>query len=215
IALGKSLAEMGVPSGLLPPPDFVAVKVPVFSFAKLRRIETMLGPEMKSTGEVLGIDRTYAGALWRGLIGAGIALPPPAGRILLSIADAEKDTGLGIARTFCDMDFQLFATPGTWQHLHAHGLSGQRVNKIAEGSPHVLDLISGGGVDLVINNVAATASAQSDGYRIRHAALEAGVACLTSLDTVQALLLAIEARPSTQLEVMSLQEYVRPRLAIA
>ena len=215
IALGKTLSEMGVQTGLLGPPDFVAVKVPVFSFAKLRRIETMLGPEMKSTGEVLGIDRTYAGALLRGLLGAGIALPPPAGRILLSVADEEKEAGLQIARAFCDMDFHVFATPGTWAYLRDHQIAAQRVNKIAEGSPHVLDLISEGGVDMVINNVAATASAQTDGYRIRHAALEAGVACLTSLDTAKALLLALEVRREHGLEVRSLQEYVRPRLAMA
>ena len=164
---------------------------------------------------MLGIDRTYAGALLRGLLAAGTALPPPAGRILLSIADSEKETGLEIARAFCDLDYHLFATPGTWRYLRDHGIAAERVNKIAEGSPHVLDLIGDGGVDLVINNVAATASAQSDGYRIRHAALEAGVACLTSLDTVKALLIALRAQGDGTLEVLSLQEYVRPRLAIA
>ncbi len=111
------------------------------------------------------------------------------------------------------MDFALFATPGTWEYLQNHGVTSQRVNKIAEGSPHVVDLISDAGVDLVINNVAPNSSAQSDGVRIRHAALESAVACLTSLDTVRALLLALEARVDTPIEVRSLQEYVRPRLA--
>ncbi|MGI8736501.1 MAG: carbamoyl-phosphate synthase large subunit [Candidatus Eremiobacter antarcticus] len=215
IALGKKLADAGVEPGLLPPPDFVAVKVPVFSFSKLRRVETMLGPEMKSTGEVLGIDRTYAGALLRGLVGAGVAMPPPAGRILLSVADAEKEAGDAIARSFAEMDYQLFATPGTWERLRGIGIAATRVKKIAEGFPHVVDLIADGGVDLVINNIAATPTAASDGYRIRHAALEAGVACITSLDTVSALLLALQARADDTLEVRSLQEYVRPRLAVA
>ncbi|HEV2878658.1 MAG TPA: carbamoyl-phosphate synthase large subunit, partial [Candidatus Eremiobacteraceae bacterium] len=213
VALGKKLTDIGIPTGLLPEPDFVAVKAPVFSFSKLRRIETMLGPEMKSTGEVLGIDTTYAGALLRGLVASGLALPPPGGRILLSIADEEKGAALPIARAFAEMDYTLFATPGTWQYLRDHDISSNRVNKIAEGSPHVVDLIAEGGVDLVINNVAANSVAQSDGYRIRHAALEGGVACLTSLDTVRALVLALEARVERPIEVRSLQEYVRQRSA--
>jgi carbamoyl-phosphate synthase large subunit len=209
VALGKKLTDIGIPTGLLPPPNFVAVKAPVFSFSKLRRIETMLGPEMKSTGEVLGIDQTYAGALLRGLVGSGLALPPPGGRILLSIADEEKEAALPIARTFAEMDFDLFATPGTWQYLRDHNVTAHRVNKIAEGSPHVVDLIADGGVDFVINNVAPNSVAQSDGVRIRRAALEGGVACLTSLDTVRALVLALEARVDRPIEVRSLQEYVQ------
>src|SRR6202011_3911535 len=203
VALGKKLTDIGIPTGLLPPPNFVAVKAPVFSFSKLRRIETMLGPEMKSTGEVLGIDQTYAGALLRGLVGSGLALPPPGGRILLSIADEEKEAALPIARAFAEMDFELFATPGTWQYLRDHNIAAHRVNKIAEGSPHVVDLIADGGVDFVINNVAPNSVAQSDGVRIRRAALEGGVACLTSLDTVRALVLALEARVDRPIEVRS------------
>ena len=214
IALSHTLRELGYETGLLAPPDFVAVKAPVFSFSKLRRIETMLGPEMKSTGEVLGVDRTYAGALLRALVGSGLALPPPGGRILLSVADEEKDAALPIASTLKDMGFALFATPGTWRHLGDRGIPATRVNKIAEGSPHVVDLIAEGGVDLVMNNVAASASAFSDGYRIRHAALESGVACLTSLDTMRALLLALAAREDARVDVRPLQEYVRPRLAM-
>jgi carbamoyl-phosphate synthase large subunit len=212
IALGRTLAEMGIETGLLGPPDFVAVKVPVFSFSKLRRVETMLGPEMKSTGEVLGIARSYAEALLRGLLGSGAVVPPPGGRILLSIADEEKDACLPVARDLADMAFKLFATPGTWQYLKERGIATTRVNKISEGSPHVLELISSGGVDLVINNVAATSLAQSDGYRIRHAALESGVAALTSLDTVRALILALGAASHAPITVCPLQEYARRAL---
>ena len=214
VALGKKLTDIGIPTGLLPPPDFVAVKAPVFSFSKLRRIETMLGPEMKSTGEVLGIDTTYAGALLRGLVGSGLALPPPGGRILLSIADGEKQAALPIAWALAEMDFELFATPGTWQYFRDHNVAAHRVSKIAEGSPHVVDLIAEGGVDLVVNNVAPNSVAQSDGVRIRHAALEGGVACLTSLDTVRALLLALEARVDRPITVRSLQEYVQTSPAL-
>jgi carbamoyl-phosphate synthase large subunit len=215
IALGGTLKEMGLDRGLLPRPDFVAVKMPVFSFAKLRRVETMLGPEMKSTGEVLGIDTTYAGALLRALLGAGIAPPPPRGRILLSIADAEKEASLPIARTLADMGYQLFATTGTWTLLERNGIAATRVNKITEGSPHCVDLIAGNGVDLVINDAAATSTAASDGYRIRRAAVEAGVACLTSLDTVRALLIALGIPRDEPVRVRSLQEYVRAGATVA
>jgi carbamoyl-phosphate synthase large subunit len=214
VALGEKLRDMGLQLGLLPRPDFVAVKIPVFSFAKLRRVETILGPEMKSTGEVLGIDTTYAGALLRGMLGAGINPPPPGGRILFSVSDAEKMASVSIARAFVDMDFQLFATPGTWALLGDNDITAIRVNKIAEGSPHVLDLIGSGGVDLVINNAATTGQSQTDGYRIRRAAAEAGVACLTSLDTVHALLLALDGRSDGEVTVRSLQEYVRPSVAV-
>jgi carbamoyl-phosphate synthase large subunit len=214
VALGEKLRDMGFDLGLLPRPDFVAVKIPVFSFAKLRRVETILGPEMKSTGEVLGIDTTYAGALLRGMLGAGISPPPPGGKILFSVSDAEKEASLSVARAFVDMDYQLVATPGTWSLLEAHDIRAERVNKIAEGSPHVLDLIGTGKVDLVINNAATSAQSQTDGYRIRRAAAEAGVACLTSLDTVNALLLALEGRSDGEVTVRSLQDFVRPRTAV-
>ncbi|HLN47403.1 MAG TPA: carbamoyl-phosphate synthase large subunit [Magnetospirillaceae bacterium] len=215
IALGATLKEMGLDRGLLPHPDFVAVKMPVFSFSKLRRVETMLGPEMKSTGEVLGIDTTFAGALLRALLGAGIAPPPPGGRILWSISDAEKQRSMPVARAFVELGFQLYATPGTWQLLESNGISATRVNKIAEGSPHCVELIAGDGVDLVINDAAQTSMAQSDGFRIRRAAVEAGVACLTSLDTVRALLVALSADRGDRIEVRSLQDFVRTGLTVA
>jgi carbamoyl-phosphate synthase large subunit len=214
VALGKKLPELGIETGLLPKPSFVAVKVPVFSFSKLRRIETMLGPEMKSTGEVLGISHSYAEALLRGLLGSGVSLPPAGGGILLSIADEEKDAALGIARELTGMGFKLFATPGTWMYLAERGISTKRVNKISEGSPNVLDLITSGGVDLVINNVAATSLAQTDGFRIRHAALESGVACLTSLDTARAFLVALAAQGEGQVKVCPLQDYVLAAVAV-
>ena len=214
IALGEKLRDMGLEMGLYPRPDFVAVKIPVFSFSKLRRIETMLGPEMKSTGEVLGIDTTYAGALLRGLIAAGIPPPPPGGRILLSVADEEKHQALPLARAFAEMDYQLFATTGTWRLLSEHGLGATCVKKIAEGSPNVIDLIAKSGVDLVVNNSTAFDASQNDGYRIRRAAVEAGLACLTSLDTARALLVALHARTHEAPMVRSLQEYVRAGLTV-
>jgi carbamoyl-phosphate synthase large subunit len=214
IALGATLSETGLVAGLGPAPDFVAVKAPVFSFSKLRRIETLLGPEMKSTGEVLGIADTFSDALLRALVGSGLALPPPGGSILLSIADHEKEESLSLARNLAGKGFTLLATSGTWHYLRERGLAASRVNKIAEGSPHVLDVIRSGDVDLVVNNASPTANAQSDGFRIRHTALESGVPCLTSLDTVRALCLALAAQTSQPIAVRSLQDRVRPQLAV-
>jgi len=213
VALGDSLKAIGVPLGLGARPDFVAVKMPVFSFQKLRRVETLLGPEMKSTGEVLGVDTTYAGALMRALLGAGISPPPTGGRVLLTVADASKRDALPLARRLKTLGYKLVSTAGTWDLLHAAGIDAARVNKLAEGSPHVVDLIVACGVDLVINDVGSKSSAQSDGYRIRRAAVEAGIACLTSLDTVRALLLALEnvADPAEPVAVRTLAEFVRDR----
>jgi len=218
VALGASLKEIGAPLGLVPRPDFVAVKIPVFSFQKLKRVETLLGPEMKSTGEVLGIDASYAGALLRGLLGAGIPPPPKGGRILLTVADEEKLAALPIARTFVDMGYRIVSTEGTWEFLRDSGIAAARVSKIADGSPHVVDLIGAAGVDLVINDVGEKSSAQSDGFTIRRAAVEAGVACLTSLDTVRALLLALQRAASANSDppsVRSLQEFLRGGLAVS
>ena len=215
VALGESLKDIGVPLGLYARPDFVAVKVPVFSFQKLRRVETLLGPEMKSTGEVLGIDSTFAGALLRGLLGAQIQPPPSGGRILLSIADEEKAAVLPVARKFVELGYRLVATTGTWNLLRAAGIEATQVNKIAEGSPHVVDLIANSGVDLVVNNAGPRSAAQSDGYRIRRAAVEMSIACLTSLDTVRALLVALDAPGNGALTVRPLHEYVRARQPVA
>jgi carbamoyl-phosphate synthase large subunit len=208
VALGEKLADMPYGTGLLPDAPFVVVKVPVFSFAKMRGVETILGPEMKSTGEVLGIDATFAGALRKGFIAAGIRVPAPAadgangGRILVSISDEDKDEATPILRDYADLGYTLVATPGTHAHLVANGIRSERVNKIADGSPNVLDLIVSRSVDLIIN--AASPRDQNDGYRIRRAAVESSVACITSLDTARAL---AEALGSESGPPRSLQDY--------
>ena len=203
IALGERLREMPYGTGLIPRAPFVVVKVPVFSFAKMRGVETILGPEMKSTGEVLGIDETFAGALLKGFIGAGVRLPSEGGRVLVSIADQEKDESIPILRRYVALGHQLIATPGTGEFLQAAGIPCSSINKISDGSPHVLDLISQRGVDLVINDAQGPREL-SDNYRIRRAAVEATIACLTSLDTARALAEALE---STAGPPRTLQEY--------
>jgi carbamoyl-phosphate synthase large subunit len=203
IALGEKLRDMRWGTGLRPRPDYVVVKVPVFSFAKMRGVETMLGPEMKSTGEVLGIDATYGGALLKGFAGAGIGLAATGAKVLVSVSDEEKPESVELMRRFVELGHTIVATPGTFDYLTAHGIPAQRVNKIGEPSPTVLDLISSRGVDLVINDFRA-GRGLTDNYRIRRAAVEASIASLTSLDTARALVTALgsEAGPPR-----SLQEY--------
>ena len=208
VALGERLRDMPYGTGLLPDVPFVVVKVPVFSFAKMRGVETILGPEMKSTGEVLGIDATFGGALRKGFVAAGVRTPDPAetgrrGRILVSISDDEKLDSVPLLRRYAELGFTFVATGGTHRLLVDNGLPAERVNKIADGSPTVLDAIFSRSVDLVINDAAGPREL-SDGYRIRRAAVEASVACLTSLDTARALADALE---STAGPPRSLQAY--------
>ncbi len=203
IALGEKLRDMEYGTGIHPHVPYVVVKVPVFSFSKMRGVETILGPEMKSTGEVLGIDTTFAGALRKGFVAAGVRLPGSGGRILVSIADEEKRESVPILRCYAELGHTLVATPGTRAVLQASGIPTQAVNKIADGSPHVIDLIASRSVDLVINDAKGTREI-SDNYKIRRTAVEAGIACLTSLDTARAL---AEALASTAGPPRSLQEY--------
>jgi carbamoyl-phosphate synthase large subunit len=203
IALGEKLRDMEYGIGLHPRTPYVVVKVPVFSFSKMRGVETVLGPEMKSTGEVLGIDDTFAGALRKGFVGAGVRLPGTGGRILVSIADEEKNAAVPILRRYADLGHTLVATAGTQAVLEAAGIVCEGINKIADGSPHVLDVIHGRKVDLVINDAKGPREL-SDNYKIRRAAVEAGIACLTSLDTAKALVTAMETVPGPP---RSLQEH--------
>ena len=203
IALGEKLRDMEYGTGLHPRTPYVVVKVPVFSFSKMRGVETVLGPEMKSTGEVLGIDETFAGALRKGFIGAGVRLPGTGGRILVSIADEEKLAAVPILRRYADLGHTLVATAGTQRVLEDAGIACEPINKIADGSPHVLDLIHGRKVDLVINDAKGPREL-TDNYKIRRAAVEAGIACLTSLDTAKALVTAMETVPGPP---RSLQQY--------
>lgn len=211
IALGEKLRDMEYGVGSIEHVPYVVVKVPVFSFSKMRGVETVLGPEMKSTGEVLGIDETFGGALRKGFLAAGVRLPGTGGRILVSIADEEKEDSIPVLRAYAELGHTLVATPGTRAVLEEAGIASEPINKIADGSPHVLDLIGSRCVDLVIND-AKGAREISDDYKIRRAAVEASIACLTSLDTARALVEALTSRAGPP---RSLQEYRSARATIA
>ncbi|KIL41772.1 carbamoyl phosphate synthase large subunit [Gordoniibacillus kamchatkensis] len=190
--MGEKLKDMGYETGLWREDDHVSVKVPVFSFAKLRRVDTTLGPEMKSTGEVMGRDMTYAKALYKGLIGAGMKIPPT-GNIIVTVADKDKQEAVELMTGFTRLGYKVVATGGTARALEDAGLRVTHVNKLSEGSPNILDLIRTGEAQIVVNTLTKGKEPERDGFRIRREAVENGVVCLTSLDTVRALLYMLDS----------------------
>jgi len=189
--LGHSIPDQGFATGYHPEETMVSVKVPVFSFAKLRRVDITLGPEMKSTGEVMGRERTLAKALYKGLVAAGMNIPT-SGTLLVTVADKDKEEALDIVKRFNVVGFNLMATEGTANYLEANGLQVTRVQKLAEGTPNLLDVIRTGQANIVLNTLTKGKTPQRDGFRIRREAVENGAVCLTSLDTASALLHVLE-----------------------
>lgn len=192
IALGRSLGELGYRGGLMPKPDFVAIKAPVFSFSKLRQVEPSLGPEMKSTGEVLGIENTFEKALYKAFTASGLKVPTD-GAILATIADRDKPEAVNLLKKFYSLGFTIYATAGTARALQEAGVKATAVNKVEEGSPNILDLLREGKVDMIINTLTRGRAPERDGFKIRRAAAEDGIPCITSLDTARALYEVIEA----------------------
>ncbi|WP_018921317.1 carbamoyl-phosphate synthase large subunit [Salsuginibacillus kocurii] len=189
--LGEKLSELGYDTGCHPEPTQVSVKVPVFSFAKLRRVDISLGPEMKSTGEVMGRDYTLEKALYKGLKAAGMNVPVH-GTVLFTIADKDKDEAISLARRFHRIGYDLLATKGTAALLADHGIPAAEVNKVGEKSPNLLETIQGGDAQFVINTLTKGKQPARDGFRIRREAVENGIVCLTSMDTAEALLKVLE-----------------------
>jgi len=192
VILGAKLAELGYETGLHQESDGVYVKVPVFSFAKLRNVDISLGPEMKSTGEVMGKDVTFEKALYKGLVASGIHIRSY-GSVLLTIADKDKDEAIDLARRFHHIGYQLLATSGTAQALLAENIPVTVVNKISGASPNILDVIRQGEAQVVINTLTKGKEPASDGFRIRRESVENGIPCLTSLDTAKAMLQVLES----------------------
>jgi len=192
IILGSSLKSLGYSGYLTPAPDLVAVKVPVFSFSKLRRVDVTLGPEMKSTGEVIGMDRQFAKALYKGLLSSGIKIAEN-GTILATIADKDKEEALDLMKRFHYLGFHIKATKGTAAFLQSRGIPAISVKKLGEGSPNIIDEIRSRGIHFVINTLTKGKDTERDGFRIRKESVEYGIACLTSLDTAYALLHVLES----------------------
>lgn len=196
IMLGKSLADQGYEGGLWPRQPLTAVKAPVFSMAKLRGVEVNLGPEMKSTGEVMGIDRTFESAFFKALIASGMAIPPH-GSILISLADEDKGTSVDWLTSLARMGYKLYATEGTASFIERSGIPVQMVTKrIGRGSPNVMELILDSVVDAVINTPGPADKEILDGLAIRRAAVERGIPCITSVDTARTMIAAMEKASS-------------------
>ncbi|ATL39444.1 MULTISPECIES: carbamoyl-phosphate synthase (glutamine-hydrolyzing) large subunit [Bacillus] len=192
VILGQKLANFGYQEGLQPEQEGVFVKAPVFSFAKLRRVDITLGPEMKSTGEVMGKDSTLEKALYKALIASGIQIPNY-GSVLLTVADKDKEEGLLIAKRFHAIGYKILATEGTAAYLKDAQVPAQVVGKIGEEGKNLLDVIRNGEAQFVINTLTKGKQPARDGFRIRRESVENGVACLTSLDTAEAILRVLES----------------------
>ena len=209
LIMGKTLKELGYQSGLYPESPFVGVKAPVFSFSKLLQVDVSLGPEMKSTGEVMGVHEDFSVALYKALIAAGHVFPRN-GTILATIADRDKEEAVPIFKGLADLGYKLIATAGTAQVLNEAGLDVERVNKVHEGSPHIVDLIRQNEIQLVINTLTRGKNPERDGFQIRRAAVEHGVPCLTSLDIAWVLMEVVYAiKEGEDLELVPLQEYLK------
>ena len=192
IIMGETIKDMGYTPGLAPTADYIAIKMPVFSFEKLRGAEISLGPEMKSTGECLGIDKTFNGALYKAFEGAGVELPKYK-QMIMTVKDADKPEAVGVAKRFEKLGYKIYATRSTAKYLQEHGVNALRVNKISQESPNVMDLILGHKIDLVIDTpTQGNGDKTRDGFLIRRNAIETGVYCITAMDTANALAHALE-----------------------
>lgn len=192
VILGRKWEDIEIPHGLKPTGERVAVKAPVFSFSKLHRVEPSLGPEMKSTGEVMGMDRTYEKALYKALLGAGLSFTTY-GSVFVTLADRDKAEGVGLARRFAELGFRILATEGTTRYLKNEGLRVEQLAKLHDGSNEILDGIRKQQIHYIVNTTTHGRVQESDGFAIRRAAVEHGIPCFTSLDTAAALLQVLES----------------------
>ena len=188
VMLGQKLKDLGCGTGIYPEASYYAVKMPVFSFEKLTDVDTGLGPEMKSTGECLGLAESFPQALLKAFKGANLKAPKRGGRMIITVKDEDKDEMIGIARGFSDMGIEILATSGTCKVLNEAGIPARWVARVSEAHPNILDMIASGTVDLVINTPTRGRRHDTDGFKIRRAAVEHSVACVTAIDTARAML---------------------------
>ncbi|MCI8307352.1 MAG: carbamoyl-phosphate synthase large subunit, partial [Lachnospiraceae bacterium] len=204
VIMGGKIRELGYRPGLQKKSDYFAVKMPVFSFEKLRGAEISLGPEMKSTGECLGLAKDFNEALYKAFLGAGINLPKHR-RMILTVRDNDKYECVSVAKRFQALGYEIYSTNGTCIYLKEHGIDVLSINKIEEEAPTLLDLILGHEIDLVID-IPGQGEHSRDGFLIRRISIETGVTCLTSIDTANALLASLENADKKCLDVVELSQ---------
>lgn len=199
VMLGQKLRDLGYGTGVYPEAPYYAVKMPVFSFEKLTDVDTGLGPEMKSTGECLGLAESFPQALLKAFKGANMKVPKKGGRVIITVKDEDKGEMIGIARGLEDMGIEILATSGTCDALNAAGVPARKVARVSQAHPNILDMIASGSVDLVINTPTRGRKHDTDGFKIRRAAVEHSVACVTAIDTAHAILTVRERGRSADL----------------
>ena len=201
--IGEKITEMGYKPGLQPKADYIAIKMPVFSFEKLRGAEISLGPEMKSTGECLGIAKTFEEALYKAFLGAGVILPRHK-KMIITVNDADKKDAISIGRRFEALGYEVYATRSTAKVLKEYGVNAIKVNKLNQEPPTVIDLILEHKIDVVVDTPTQGRDKSRDGFLIRRYAIETGVNCFTSLDTVNALLTSLESTARDELTLIDI-----------
>ena len=205
VMTGMKLKELGYEPGLQPESPYWAIKMPVFSFEKIRGADISLGPEMKSTGECLGISKNYEEALFKAFLGSGVDLPKHK-KMIMTVKDSDKLDAVEVGKRFAALGYEIYATRNTCKTLQESGVPAKRVNKIEETHPNLLDLILGHQIDLIIDTPSQGIERSKDGFVIRRHAVETGVNCLTSLDTANALLTSLESSCREDLSLVDIAE---------
>ena len=201
--IGEKITDMGYKPGLQPNADYIAIKMPVFSFEKLRGAEISLGPEMKSTGECLGIAKTFEEALYKAFLGAGVNLPKHK-KMIITVNDADKKDAISIAERFEKLGYEVYATRSTCNVLRENGVNAIKVNKLHQEAPTVIDLLLEHKIDIVVDTPTQGRDKTRDGFLIRRISIETGVNCFTSLDTVNALLTSLENAAIEELSLVDI-----------
>ncbi len=205
VIVGEKIKDLGYKPGLQPESEYFAIKMPVFSFEKIRGAEVSLGPEMKSTGECLGISKDYNEALYKAFLGSGTNLPKYK-KMILTVKDSDKLDAVEIGRRFSALGYEIFSTRSTCRVLNENGVPAKPINKVEEPSPNLLDLILSHEIDLIIDTPSQGVEHSKDGFIIRRNAVETGVTCLTSLDTAHALLTSLESSDRHNLSLVDISE---------
>jgi carbamoyl-phosphate synthase large subunit len=203
VIIGDTIRGLGYEPGLQKKADYIAIKMPVFSFEKIRGADISLGPEMKSTGECLGIAKTFNEALYKAFIGAGVQLPKHK-KIIITVKDADKYEAISIGQRFQALGYEIYATRSTAKVLNENGVNAIKVNKLSQEAPTVIDLLLEHKIDLVIDTPTQGRDKSRDGFMIRRIAIETGVNCLTSLDTANALLTSLESDAKQNLTLVDI-----------